>query len=462
MKRRPLRVLATLYALLVLYGSLMPFDFTHSPAQAAGAYRSAWRTWPLATDRPPSRSDLLANLLLYVPLGALLAAPRDGRRRARGRTALLAVAGGVTLSAAVELLQTLSPTRTAGVNDLVMNAAGTALGAGLSLLWGERALGGLRRQLRPGGAGRPLRTVAGILILLLALDALWPLLPTLQLSALKDSAKHTLRLLPLGGFTEHAWHHWVVVRAGVWGILAAVLGAVCAGDPTRENPADAPPDGVGATRPYLWGALAAILLAALLEAAKVFIVGRFANPANVLASGGGAVAAMAIAARLRATLTPRGAHVLAGALLGLFVVYLAWAPFNFALPAPAPDAPDSPTARLLPLYDYALHGHGEQVRLFVWTILLLGATTYALQVGGVRDWRTGRLRRALLAAWVAGLFGAVLEFGQVFLPTRTPSTTDILCFALGGVAGSLLATARHGGEGANGDRQTNLSTPRGS
>ncbi|HEY6962925.1 MAG TPA: VanZ family protein [Gaiellaceae bacterium] len=63
---------------------------------------------------------VIGNLMLFAPLGAALAAAGVSLRGA--------VLGGAALSAAVETAQLLVPGRTTAVDDLLLNAAGTALG----------------------------------------------------------------------------------------------------------------------------------------------------------------------------------------------------------------------------------------------------------------------------------------------------------------------------------------------
>jgi VanZ family protein len=48
------------------------------------------------------------------------------------------------------------------------------------------------------------------------------------------------------------------------------------------------------------------------------------------------------------------------------------------------------------------------------------------------------LRRILLAAAIAALYGASDEFHQHFVPNRTPDVLDLVADALGGLAGAVL------------------------
>jgi len=65
-------------------------------------------------------ADVLLNLALFAPFGAALGQ--------RGRSVRQALALGTLLSGAVELAQLWVPGRTAGLSDVVVNAAGTVLG----------------------------------------------------------------------------------------------------------------------------------------------------------------------------------------------------------------------------------------------------------------------------------------------------------------------------------------------
>jgi VanZ family protein len=81
------------------------------------------------------RQDVLLNLLGFVPLGALLA--HMGRKRMSGSPlrCFAAVCGaGALLSLGIELGQAVLPSRYSSFLDLLLNMAGTALGAGVWLM----------------------------------------------------------------------------------------------------------------------------------------------------------------------------------------------------------------------------------------------------------------------------------------------------------------------------------------
>jgi VanZ family protein len=168
MPRQPMRhrstalPLALAFAALVVYASLYPFSGWRWPA-GQGGLALLQLPWPPWRDR----FDEAANLVGYVPLGALLfgAVLRNG---GSARAALaVAVLGSAALSFSVEVTQNFLPTRVPSLKDCACNAAGALLGASLAALL--QALGWVDRwqALREQWFARQ---SAGALALLL----LWP------------------------------------------------------------------------------------------------------------------------------------------------------------------------------------------------------------------------------------------------------------------------------------------------
>ncbi len=154
--------LAWAYGALVVYASLYPFTGWHHPQ---GLWSLAFLSlpWPHWWDR----FDVVANLVGYLPLGALVfvAALRSGR--GQRVAALIAIVLPSLMSLALELLQNYLPQRVPSAADWALNSAGATLGAllaalahrmGLTLRWQ-----GLRDRWFVG------RSAAAITLLLL-----WP------------------------------------------------------------------------------------------------------------------------------------------------------------------------------------------------------------------------------------------------------------------------------------------------
>ncbi|MBX3606736.1 MAG: VanZ family protein [Piscinibacter sp.] len=154
--------LAWLYAALIGYASLYPF--------------SGWRdsSAPLLQFlvAPPSRYwsgfDLVANLLGYMPLGALLFGAQVRRGAAQARAAWTTLAAGCVLSLAMELLQNFLPRRVPSNVDLALNTLGTAAGVAIGAL--VHRLGGVERWQAVRDRWFIGRSAGGLALLLL-----WPI-----------------------------------------------------------------------------------------------------------------------------------------------------------------------------------------------------------------------------------------------------------------------------------------------
>ncbi|MEY2684248.1 MAG: hypothetical protein RJA09_1392 [Pseudomonadota bacterium] len=155
--------LAAVYAALVVYATLYPFEGWRSQGDGPWAYLAA--PWP----RYWTAFDLWSNLLGYVPLGLLLAlaVARSGAQGWTWWAWLLGFSGAAALSLVLEGVQSYLPMRVPSTMDWLANAAGAAGGA--SLAWAAhrwRLLAGwsrFRRQWLIDGA------TPGVVVLLL-----WP------------------------------------------------------------------------------------------------------------------------------------------------------------------------------------------------------------------------------------------------------------------------------------------------
>ncbi|MBA4141481.1 MAG: VanZ family protein [Nitrosospira sp.] len=139
------------YALLIVYGSLLPFHWNDLP------FSIAWTNFqhiPLLQLGVGSRADLVANLLLYIPFGLLVCGWLVGESRrllvvVTGMLLSLVLATGVAL--AVEFTQQFFAPRTVSLNDLFAELVGSALGILLWPLIGARLMH-LAQTISHGGA----------------------------------------------------------------------------------------------------------------------------------------------------------------------------------------------------------------------------------------------------------------------------------------------------------------------
>ncbi|MBI3772159.1 MAG: VanZ family protein [Gammaproteobacteria bacterium] len=150
------------WAVLIIYGSLMPFEVRpHTLTTAIEQFRHI----PYLNLGIVSRADWIANILLYIPLAYLGVTWLSQLRWLPRFFALIIPAGlGFALAVGVEFTQIFFEPRTVSLNDLIAESIGTLLGV---VLWsaGHSRLASLTSALvRPG----PAAVTAGLTLYSLA------------------------------------------------------------------------------------------------------------------------------------------------------------------------------------------------------------------------------------------------------------------------------------------------------
>ena len=183
---------------LIVYGSLYPFNFKADAIEGGLFEALAKLSWARA-----GRSDRIANVLLYLPLGFCAFLWLTTRVR-KPSAFLLATLTGTALSLIVEIAQVYISARVPSLKDLALNALGSSLGAAGGLIW----RGVARLMHLPTREEFPVRDPAAALVV-----GLWlifraaPFLPQWDLGKLKAA------LRPL--FEPH------------WDAVAVVIYLVC-------------------------------------------------------------------------------------------------------------------------------------------------------------------------------------------------------------------------------------------
>jgi VanZ family protein len=417
--------LAVAAAAFTAYGSLVPFHFRPRPwDEVLGAWQ--WvlvNRWAI-----DSRSDWAANVLLGMPLGfCLLGALRVDRpgARAAARTALAVWPVCVLFAAAVEFAQLYFPGRTSSLSDVVAQGLGSAAGMLGWVLAGPR----LTRWARTVWAGPRLGGTAGrVLVAYVGLLALVQLLP-LDLSPrpadLYRKFRDQVTLVPFGELGQPRapsagprWAGWVELAA-----LYFPVGLLAAGrDPAR----------VTALRVLALG----LLLALVLESLQLVVASRSPGVTDVLVGGAAVLAGWVVGRRLPVNgrgIGPETALVLAQAWAAV-VLLIGWVPFDFDGSLGGPRLRELNWVPFALAYEKNYLSSLEEVLAKVLLFAPLGAVAAAVGERPAR-WRW----RAVAAATLGAAVAAVVEAGQLYLPTRHPSPTDLLLGAAGGWAGAAVA-----------------------
>ncbi len=244
---------------LVTYGSFFPFKYV--PHEASGGDVIALLSLPRGR---MSVIDIVGNVLLFLPLGALLASSRLKSLR----WPLLGLSVAVALL--IQYFQFWFPGRHPSALDALLNLIGLLLGLGL----GQVALKLLARW-NPKNLQRPqLVPIATFLMLLWVAYRWFPLVPTLDLQNVKNGLKPLLSWGDIGIVASvrslAGWlvflrltRYSVLQRIGYVGMAAISLGVLAAqpifaGNMIRPN--------------HLAGCLVAVLIFPMFKSGRTSMV----------------------------------------------------------------------------------------------------------------------------------------------------------------------------------------------
>ncbi|MFO7760835.1 MAG: VanZ family protein [Desulfobia sp.] len=418
MQLKLLTILTVLYCALLFYASLMPFDLTLGP-HITKSVNSFWNHWPFNPEARISGSDLVSNLALYFPLAWLITVNLQLRGTTATTSILLPFLFCSILSLCVELIQLTSLFRIASASDWLFNSISGLAGVTAGVFLGKNLWTATLKWLENLWKTRPVNIVALILIFLLTADAMVPFLPSIQLKEVKRSLVESHFDL-LSGLAQHPWHWWLVIRGLVYAALTILLSS-------WENRYKKPVNRINAL--VLVG-----IFAFALETLKLLIVSRNMNVANIAISLSGGLIAILLGRFLADKLTSCRKIEIGIISLLIYLFYLAWTPFDFIWKLDQVYEASFSPIELLPFYHYAMGASLNHVRLFLQSILLQGLLIYLLRVRF--GWFEGSGLKTVLAVLTTAFIGILQEGGQLFIPSRFTSMTDIYCFAIGGGLGA--------------------------
>jgi len=263
LRRRTINLIAILGIMAILYGTLMPFQIDQSKALS----------WQLTWTRS-APGDIVANVLIYVPIGAfvrLLVRRRGSPRLLEWLVSLAIVCG---LSYLTEVAQTVVVMRVASWIDAVCNFAGACLGIAFGPLMQRmlrNAHAWLYRELRI----HPMSMAAATAMICVCTYALAPLdlKPTPShvakgIAHLRSLPSH-LVWMPGNGSLSPVAVLDKVISAGAYGLLAFLL-FLSAREAARSRLRSA------------WYALSrAMMLALAIEVVQLFTISHVADPRDL-------------------------------------------------------------------------------------------------------------------------------------------------------------------------------------
>lgn len=347
---------------LIAYGSLYPFVWNFETPNAFVMFGGVGIV------------DLVENILLFVPLGCVLAwyLHRRGRMVA-GFVYWFVLA--LVFASVLQWLQVYLP-RTPALTDIVFNMVGHLLGWGI----GQASARVVARSLEQHQGARAVNHFALVMVLIWIVAELFPLLPTFDVSTVvnnvkslwQQSAWQPRRMLEHVGMTVIGLHALAnVVRGGAWERHALTV---------------------------------SVLSTLVVLAGKFVVVGQSPGLAVVLGIAGGWVLWWAIH---RASERRRWSLVLGVA--GLTYLISALAPYTLA---------EVPTA---------MHWIPFTSSLETGIVRALPAVAFECLCYGAMVWSAARKGgSAAVSAVLVALLALVCEFLQQYLPGRTAEISSVV------------------------------------
>jgi VanZ family protein len=266
------------------YGSLVPFTFEPIGWEAAIARLTRARARGLVV---VSRTDLAANVLLFVPIGYLLLAwLRTDRVRRAGH---LITAAGVAVvcavySVAIESAQAFVPARLPSMTDVAAQWAGGLAGVLLWLAAGPAATRWLRAVAPRRSRPMPLQALLALYTGGFVLAQWLPLDLTVDLGVLAEKVREgRIHLRPFA-------YDYPSLGARVWDVVVTLLLWVPVGAGAALAAANRRPPW-----PASAAAAAGAALVGVVELGQVFVMSRVADATDVITGLAGVAVGVALA-----------------------------------------------------------------------------------------------------------------------------------------------------------------------
>lgn len=370
-----------LSVLLVLYGTLYPFHFDFSPQTLSRAWSSFGLApfWDVERGRIHSLPDMVANILLTMPLG-FFGYLWFGRNKKRPSIALWFCAG-FFLGLLSEIFQMGVASRLSNITDALNNGIGAFAGACVAAIFGSYVL-----DLLSGSMMDRRSTQFFILTCIIMVGMLLPFDFSMDVSGLWSNVK-VLWLNPWKSGTPIS-DEWILMAE------FAILGALA-----------------GSMKKARVVALA-LAMPFVFEGMQILVESHALSLRDVAMNFGGAAVGLVTARHAPALVRPATGFIL----MSLALIAQGLSPYHFGG-----------------------QGRFEWVPLVEYYTRTTGAALYDAMSGLLSYGLLAALwPRRMVIVWAILLAGGI-EAAQVFVPTRSAGVTDILIAGIGACTGYALS-----------------------
>lgn len=438
MDRKTVNILLLAFICFALYNTLIPFHFQpHGHSFKTLIQSVEWRFFIYKGRRAPL-TDIAGNILLFIPLGFLLYL-WFYQRRFRGASFLTAISG-VLFSMLIEFLQLFVKDRISSVTDIFNNTLGTVFGGLAASLYFRAIAAFVNREARRLIREQPITLFLIAVFILQVVGNIVPFNVSITISDLKNSIKH-ISIMPFQnqtvsfllfhqptGLDSQAFNWFMFFENiffwSVWGYVTALCyDSYWTG---RKN---------GKWLILTVGFMPAILL----EFLQIFIVSRYCDINDIISNWTGVFWGLVIYSLCRShrSISSSGPWRTLNCAAGLYFIFILFAglqPFDFHFSMNNLQQAIN-YQKLIPFLCYFNNTS-------IWNISdLIGSLLYFFPISLYVSYRMF-LRRYhwpsiyFFTIIASLLIGILIEFSQLYSPTRVGDITDALLYGLGGFLGA--------------------------
>lgn len=438
MNRKIVNTLLLLFFAFTLYNTLIPFNFHFDTTVFQNLLKIGQGPGLLYRFATNSKTDIAGNIILFMPLGFLLYLWRCQRKL--HAPIVYSVIIGFIFSLLIEFIQLFFKDRISSPIDLINNTLGTGIGAFCAHVYMRIFADRITKMTGNILREQPLTLILIVFLILHILSALFPFNVGITISELLSGLKqtniipfqnHSLSLLILNQparFDGNPFNWLKFIESLLLWICWGYLIRVCYTLYWKYS-------GAG-----MWPALAAVFLPALItEFCQVFIVSRFCNINDIISSWMGAFLGIIIAAafiRNKKTALADGiAHLKPLMLIYLiFIFFTGMRPFDFSFPETG-FLPQLNPSHWIPFLAYFQNTSIWNIDDVIKTLLYftpIGLYLSFRLFEALYSWKHIYIYSGLLGL----ISGSLIEFMQMFSPSRSADITDAILFCTGGLIGA--------------------------
>lgn len=178
-------------SLYIIYGTLIPFDFSFQVNITQNLRQANYIPYCNFMGRRTSLSDVISNILLFIPYGFLLCWILREKTFSLSKSQIICLVSSFLLSLSIEFLQLFFTSRTTSLTDIINNVLGTYIGCILNNIYLLYLKDRLSYQINIIYQRNPLVIFLIVYSLVLLVMFMFPFDISIQISDIKTALKQT-------------------------------------------------------------------------------------------------------------------------------------------------------------------------------------------------------------------------------------------------------------------------------